>query len=125
MWNRQFDFTKNFDFIFRPRKSPLGTPISGTQITVVQLLNISDNSNKLRLYWNFPAGYVQLRSVNDSQGYADAISVEGVTSLDAWNAQIEAKEIKIRWRNGVFTLWHNNERHKWFNSKLRLRVAVG
>jgi hypothetical protein len=51
MWNRQFDFTKNFDFIFRPRKSPLEPR---TQITVVQLLNISDNSNKLRLCLSFP-----------------------------------------------------------------------
>jgi hypothetical protein len=124
VWNRQLDWTKNFEVRCKPRKTPLGVPI-GYMYSFLQLLNASDNSNKLNLTWNHPANYVQCRIIFNAEAYADSISAySAVSSLDAWNNQIENTEIKIRWLNGVFTFWHNGVLKKTFSSGLTQNVIL-
>lgn len=117
LWNKELDWNKNFEIRCKPRKTPLGLPV-GYQYSFLQLINVSDNSNKLNLTWAYPGGYVQCRSFLNEEGYSDGITVFAETSLEAWNNYIENIEIKIRWLNGVFTLWHNGQLKKTFSSGL-------
>ena len=127
IWNRELDWTKNFEIRCKPRKSPFGVP-TGYQYSFLQLLNVSDNTNKLNLAWTYPVGYVECRTSFDYEIYSAPIAPSANSSLEAWNTYIEDIEIKIRWFDGIFTLWHNGQLKKTFSSglteNLKLKASV-
>ncbi len=123
IWNSQLDWTKNFEIRCKPRKSSLGIPI-GYQYSFLQLLNASDNSNKLNLAWNYPSNYVQCRAFFNNEAYSDVIGVGSNSSLESWNTYIENIEIKVRWLDGILTFWHNGQLKKTFSGGLTQNVKL-
>ncbi|WP_163401400.1 hypothetical protein [Flavobacterium fluviatile] len=124
IWEREFDWTKDFEVRMLFNKSPLGSPIS-PQFPVFQFLNVSDNSNKLRLEWNFPGNFCQGRTYLDGGAYQDTILYSGsITSLETWNNQVEGKELKIKWLDGVFTIWHDGVLKRTFTNGLSQNVKL-
>ena len=124
-WNKQLDYTKNFEVRITLNKTPLGTT-NGYQIPILQLLNASNLSEKLQINKTHPVNNVEFRSFQQGiGGYQTMMTINNAGgSVAAWDSGVEGAEIKIKWISGVLYSYYNGALRQTYTVTLTENVYL-
>ena len=126
VWNKQFDYTRNFRVQFRVKRSPLGDPSDLDEYLLhAHLINVSNGELAGHSFWMFDDGYqVGPRMINGN--FQESVSLAPIIyyPTDYWETNIQDNVIEYRYVNNVLYAYYNSELKATFTTKLTENVRL-